>query len=151
MKKFFLNENWTLFGEKIGSVKATVPGCVHTDLIKNGIIEDIYWRDNNDKYQWIEKENFTYTCKFDAEESEHAALVFEGLDTYCEIYLNGEHIGGARNMFIPHEFFVGGKLKSKDNELRIEFRSPIIETQDLPERRAAFTKEECSVRIAGTG
>ena len=79
MKNLYLVDNWTLSGEKIGSVAATVPGCVHTDLIKCGVIENIYWRDNNDKYQWIENENFTYTCKFDAEESEYATLVFEGL------------------------------------------------------------------------
>ena len=146
MKNLYLVDNWTLSGEKIGSVAATVPGCVHTDLIKCGVIENIYWRDNNDKYQWIENENFTYTCKFDAEESEYATLVFEGLDTYCEVYLNGEHIGGAMNMFVPHEFFVGGKLKEKDNELRVDFRSPIKEIKDLPERKAAFTKERVYTR-----
>ena len=146
MKNLYLCDNWTLSGEKIGSVSATVPGCVHTDLIKCGVIKDIYWRDNNDKYQWIENEDFTYTCKFDAEESEYATLVFEGLDTYCEVYLNGEHIGGAMNMFVPHEFFVGGKLKEKGNELRVDFRSPIKEIKDLPERKAAFTKERVNTR-----
>ena len=146
MKNLYLNENWTLYGEKLGTVKATVPGCVHTDLINCGQIENIYWRDNNDKYQWIEKENFTYICKFDAEVSEHATLVFEGLDTYCDIFLNGEKIGSAQNMFIPHEFFVGGKLKEKDNELRVDFRSPIKETQDLPERRGAFTRDRMYTR-----
>ena len=146
MKKLCLNENWTLCGEKVGSVAATVPGCVHTDLIKCGQIEDLYWRDNNKKYEWIENEDFTYTCVFDAEESEHATLVFEGLDTYCEIYLNGEHIGGTGNMFIPHEFFVGGKLKAKANELRVEFRSPIKEIENMPERRGAFTKERINTR-----
>ena len=146
MKKLYLDTNWTLYGEKTGTVPATVPGCVHTDLIKCGQIDNIYWRDNNDKYQWIENENFTYTCVFDAEESEYATLVFEGLDTYCEIYLNGEHIGGARNMFVPHEYFVGGKLKAKDNELRVAFRSPINETKDMPERRAAFAKDRMYTR-----
>ena len=146
MKRFYLDKNWTLYGERIGTVKATVPGCVHTDLINCGLIEDIYWRDNNDKYQWIENENFTYTCVFDAEESDHATLVFEGLDTYCEIYLNGNHLGGTKNMFVPHEFCVSGKLKAENNELRVEFRSPIKEVENCPERRGAFTKERINTR-----
>jgi len=146
MKKYYLDKNWLLSGEKIGVLSATVPGCVHTELLKQGKIDDFYWRDNNDNCQWIENEDFTYTCVFDAEESENATLVFEGLDTYCEIYLNGEHIGGAHNMFIPHEYFVGGKLKSKDNELRVEFRSPVKETKDMPERRAAFAKDRMNTR-----
>ena len=82
MNKLYLNDNWMLHGEKIGTLKATVPGCVHTDLINHGIIKDIYWRDNNNSYQWIENENFSYTCTFDAEESDFATMVFEGLDTY---------------------------------------------------------------------
>lgn len=146
MKKYYLDKNWTLKGEKIGAMPATVPGCVHTELLKCGKIDNYYWRDNNDNCQWIENEDFTYTCVFDAEESENATLVFEGLDTYCEIYLNGEHIGGAHNMFIPHEYFVGGKLKSKNNELRVDFRSPVKETKDMPERRAAFAKDRMNTR-----
>jgi beta-mannosidase len=146
MNKLYLNDNWMLHGEKIGTLKATVPGCVHTDLINHGIIKDIYWRDNNNSYQWIENENFTYTCTFDAEESDFATMVFEGLDTYCEIYLNGEHLGGTHNMFIPHEFFVGGKLRSCGNELRVEFRSPVKEVEGLPLLPAAFTKERLHTR-----
>ena len=146
MKKVYIESNWKLSGEKIGIIPATVPGCVHTELLKQGVIEDYYWRDNNDNCQWIENEDFTYSCVFDAEESENATLVFEGLDTYCEIYLNGEHIGGAMNMFIPHEFFVGGRLKEKGNELRVDFRSPIKEIKDMPERRGAFTKERINTR-----
>ena len=146
MKKFFLDKNWSMYNEKVGVVEAAVPGCVHTDLINCGQIEDIYWRDNNDKYQWIENEDFTYTCVFDAEESEDAVLVFEGLDTYCEIYLNGEHIGSAQNMYIPHEYKVGGKLKASGNELRVELRSPIKEVENMPERRGAFTKERINTR-----
>ena len=146
MKKLYLESGWVLTGDKIGTVDAVVPGCVHTDLIKNGIIKDLYLRDNNLQYRWIEGQDFTYTCTFDAEMSEYATLVFEGLDTYCEVYLNGEHLGGADNMFVPHEFFVGGKLKRWDNELRVEFRSPVKEVEGMPPRRGAFTTERMNTR-----
>ena len=149
MKKVYINDGWSFYNEKTGTVSATVPGCVHTDLKKCGKIDDYYWRDNNDACQWIENEDFTYTCTFDAEESAFSTLVFEGLDTYCEIYLNGERIGGAQNMFIPHEYFLGGKLKSKGNELRVEFRSPIKEIENMPERSGAFTKERITFRWRG--
>ena len=104
MKKMFLNENWVLYGEKIGELKAQVPGCVHTDLMENGIIKDLYWRDNNKQYSWIEDCDFVYSCRFDAQPSDFAQLVFEGLDTYCDIYLNGEKIGSAEDMFIEYKF-----------------------------------------------
>lgn len=37
--------NYTLDGN--------VPGCVHTDLIKVGIIEDIFWRTNADDVPYM--------------------------------------------------------------------------------------------------
>ena len=70
MKKLYLDKNWIMYNQKTGKVDATVPGCVHTDLINCGQIQDIYWRDNFEKYQWIEDENFTYSCVFDAEVSD---------------------------------------------------------------------------------
>ena len=47
---------WLLHDEQNQEYEANVPGCVHTDIIK----EDLYWRDNTNKYQWIEKCDWTY-------------------------------------------------------------------------------------------
>ena len=47
MERVKLNAKWKLYGSKVGMLNATVPGCVHTDLIENGLIKDIFWRDNN--------------------------------------------------------------------------------------------------------
>lgn len=146
MEKIYLKENWKLLGAEIGTLDAEVPGCVHTDLINHGIIKDIFWRDNNQNYQWIENCDFTYTCLFDGRENTTAALVFEGLDTYCDIYLNGEKIGSANNMFIPYSFDVSGKLKAKDNLLEVKFRSPIKEIEGLPLCEGAFTRERIRTR-----
>ena len=146
MKKVLLCDNWRLFGEKSDGLPATVPGCVHTDLLNNGVIDDPYWRDNNKAYQWIEKENWNYCCSFEAEPSEHVYLVFEGLDTYADIYLNGEHIAVAEDMFLPLRTNVSGKLKEKDNFLEVRFRSPVKEVEGNPELEAAFTAERLYTR-----
>lgn len=146
MEKVFLPEDWTLSGDRIGIVPAKVPGCVHTDLMRQGIIENLYWRDNNKKYQWIENEDWTYCCKFDADTEKSAELVFEGLDTYADIYLNCEHIGSADNMFLSYRFDVTGKLQQRDNYLEVRFRSPIREVSQMPKRKAAFTSERLNTR-----
>jgi hypothetical protein len=71
-------------------LEGCVPGCVHTDLIKNKVINDIFYRDNSKTVQWIENCDFTYTKKFTVESLlGNAYLEFEGLDTYADIYLNG--------------------------------------------------------------
>lgn len=147
MKKLYLNnENWKLSNEKIGSVKTTVPGCVHTDLKACGLIPDMFYRDNSKEVQWIENCDWTYSCMFDAEMGKNVSLVFEGLDTYAEIYLNGEIIGETDDMFIPYEFDVSGKLKISDNELTVKFRSPIKAVENMPERKGAFTSERINTR-----
>lgn len=147
MKKTFLDKGWTLLNNKIGSLPASVPGCVHTDLMASGHIKDLYWRDNSEKYLWIENENFTYRCTFDAEPNENATLCFDGLDTYCDVFLNGEKIGSADDMFIDYRFPVGGKLKEKDNLLEIVFRSPVKEVENEPlSPQFAFTGERIRTR-----
>src|SRR5882672_2703837 len=66
---------------------ATVPGCVHTDLMKNRLIEDPFYRDNESKLQWIGKTDWEYQTTFNVTSEllhkQHIELVFEGLDTYA--------------------------------------------------------------------
>ncbi len=142
MRKITLEAQWVLSGEKYKNLPAIIPGCVHNDLKRNGIIPDYFWRDNNDSCQWIENEDWTYSCSFDFDEpKKQVVLVFEGLDTYATVVLNGEELGKTHNMFIPHSFDVKGKLKKENNILEVHFRSPIKEIAHLPERMGAFTRE----------
>ncbi len=147
MKKIELNANWFLSGAKYSNLPATVPGCVHTDLKNNGILPDYFWRKENENCQWIENEDWTYVCSFDKNfNGDKVRLVFEGLDTYSTIYLNGIELGETHNMFIPHSFDVSNVLKEKDNLLEVKFRSPIKEVEGKEEFLAAFTCERLHSR-----
>ena len=107
---------------------ATVPGTVHTDLLANGRIEDPFYRMNELGLQWIDKKDWEYRTEFSVDDElinkKNQYLVFKGLDTYADIYLNGECIGSADNMFRTWKFDVSGKLKAGDNELRVVLASP---------------------------
>ena len=145
-KKMNLNGKWKLTGfdacSNPISIAATVPGCVHTDLMAAGIIKDLYFRDNAEKYLWIEKNSFSYEKSFSIEKVEPSTYIeFDGLDTYCDIYLNGKRIGSSDNMFIPHEFLADGVLKEGENTIKVTFRSPVAETESLPALPGGFTKE----------
>src|SRR5688572_11368473 len=111
--------------------KATVPGCVHTDLLANKLIEDPFYRDNEKKQQWIGKTNWEYTTTFKATPEimnrQNVELVFEGLDTYAEVYLNDQRLLNADNMFRTWRVSAKPAMKAGDNTLRILFRSPINE------------------------
>ncbi|MEY2614364.1 MAG: beta-mannosidase, partial [Verrucomicrobiota bacterium] len=77
---------WKLFHDGLW-YPAQVPGCVHMDLFRNGLITDPFWGANEGHLQWIEKKDWTYQIEFDLQFSdyEHLELVAEGLDTVTEI------------------------------------------------------------------
>ncbi|MBQ7343682.1 MAG: hypothetical protein IJW53_02830 [Clostridia bacterium] len=149
MRKIYINEGWTLTEKSLdGTLSATVPGCLHTDLINAGIIKDIFYRDNNDKYGWVENCSPVYETRFDAELGDKVTLKFDGLDTFASVYLNGKHLGDTRNMFIPHSFDVSGLLKERDNCLRVEFTPPVkaVEGMTPAPTSFAFTGDRINAR-----
>ncbi|MBR4959863.1 MAG: hypothetical protein IKY52_03090 [Clostridia bacterium] len=129
------------------TVPASVPGCIHTDLQKAGILGNLFWRDNAESCQWIENCDMTCTGVFTLEEvPEKAALLFHGLDCYSTVSLNGVKLGETDNMFIPWRFAVDGVLKTGENVITVDFRSPVREVEGLPRRSAAFTAERLYTR-----
>ncbi|WP_250887219.1 MULTISPECIES: glycoside hydrolase family 2 protein [unclassified Rhodanobacter] len=117
---------------------AKVPGTVHTDLLANKLIPDPYVGAVEARLQWIGLADWEYRTTFDVPDGtlDHARsdLVFEGLDTFAEVWLNGEKLLDADNFFRTWRVPVQGKLRATGNELRIVFHSPI--TKLLPQVRA---------------
>ncbi len=65
-----LNKNWQFKNQKESKwYPATVPGTVHTDLLANKLIPDPYYRDNESKLQWIDKEDWEYKTIFNVDET----------------------------------------------------------------------------------
>ncbi|MDW3194971.1 MAG: glycoside hydrolase family 2 protein [Cytophagales bacterium] len=109
---------------------ATVPGTNFTDLLDHQLIPDPFDRNNESELQWIEVRNWEYRTSFMLDEVPQTGkleLVFEGLDTYADVYLNGNLILEASNMFVPWRCDVAEHLVPGENELYILFRSPIDE------------------------
>ena len=108
--------------------EAHVPGCVHTDLIRNKQISDPYFRMNEKDLQWIDKKDWEYKTIFIAStkmlSNKHIEFVFEGLDTYADVFLNEQKILTPDNMFCDWTVDVKPFLKKGENNLRIYFSSP---------------------------
>ncbi|WNQ13170.1 glycoside hydrolase family 2 protein [Paenibacillus aurantius] len=110
---------------------AAVPGCVHRDLVRNGVISDPFFGTNEYDLQWIDKKDWEYETYFDVSpellKSDRVELVFEGLDTYAEITLNGRPLLRTNNMF--RTWRADGKplLQPAENHLHLLFRSPVHE------------------------
>jgi beta-mannosidase len=108
---------------------ATVPGCVHTDLLAAGAIEDPCWGTNELGVQWIEECDWEYRTDFTIDEAvrgeEVVELVADGLDTIATLTLNGRKVGASDNMFADGRWNVRRLLVPGRNELVIRFRSAL--------------------------
>ena len=151
MIKYTLNGKWHCRGYapdgKTLDLDGTVPGCVHTDLERAGLIPPPLIGFNAEECQWIEQWSWYYERTFDCRDPQDGAyLLFTGLDTVCDIYLNGIRIGSANDMHIPHSFPAGKALKRSENVLRVVFYPPVLLTRARPDRGAAFTAERLYTR-----
>jgi beta-mannosidase len=125
-----LNQNWEFAEQSTDKWNpAHVPGLVHSDLFRLKKIPDPWFGCNEKELQWIENKNWIYRCSFEIAASElvqqHIDLIFEGLDTYAEVFLNGEKILFADNMFRSWRVEVRNILKSGPNYLEIHFKNPL--------------------------
>ena len=70
---------------------AQVPGTVYTDLLRNGQMEDPFWKDNEYKALDLMEKDYEYETVFEgveAQAGEKQWLRFEGLDTICDGLVN---------------------------------------------------------------
>ncbi len=125
-----INATWVF--RQVGNEKwypATVPGTVHKDLLNNGLIDDPFFRKQEDNLQWIEEKDWEYKCSFyvnpDIFNRQIIELHFDGLDTYADVYLNDELILSEDNMFVGWKVNCKEHIKEGENELRIYFHSPV--------------------------
>ncbi len=147
--------NWHVAERSAGGEKnwipAQVPGHVHLDLMRAGIIADPFWRMQERSCQWVDEADWTYrtTVTVDAERlasrGAHGRhfLHFHGLDTIARVFLNGALVGSAENFHIPHRFDVTDTLREAENDLRVEFDSPLRVGQ---ERATAYLGDGTSER-----
>lgn len=131
--RIILNAGWEFSpADKNQWKKAIVPGTVHQDLIYHNLLPEPFYGTNESEIQWVEDEDWKYRTTFMVNEEQlrrdDAQLIFEGLDTYADIYLNGALILKTDNMFVGHTVSVKSVLRLGKNHLQIYFHSPIRQT-----------------------
>lgn len=106
----------------------TVPGSVYSGLLKQGRIPDPFYRDNEIEVRELSDHDYLFRRSFTADSAllseEKVLLRCEGLDTVCDLYLNGQLFAHAENMHRTYEFDIKELLQEGENELLLCFFSP---------------------------
>jgi beta-mannosidase len=135
-----LTSHWTFREEtKSLSYPASVPGCVHTDLLRNGLIPDPFFGLHEKELQWIGEKDWIYQTTFDVPaeflNEEKVEIIFLGLDTYASVTLNDSPILSANDMFREWRIDCKKLLKQTGNTLSVRFRN--IFDENLPKYKGA--------------
>lgn len=129
MKKL-LNGKWQFCESGINEwMSATVPGCNYLDLMDNDKIPDPFYKTNEKDVYWVALKNWEYKRTFSVSEkelkSDKVYLCADMLDTVCRVFVNEKLIAEPKNCFIAYRFDVKEYLICGENEIRIEFLSPV--------------------------
>ena len=124
MKKFTLNGVWSMSGRGYNCT-GTIPGSVYSFLLDNKLMDDPFYRDNELEALKLMENDFDFSRKFVFEKTNSPVLLHcDGLDTLCDIYINGKFIAHTDNMHRTYEFDVTDVLLSGENEIKITCLSP---------------------------
>lgn len=149
-----LNKGWNLTTDTLGiDLQVDIPSEAHADLYDAGLIPHPYEEGEvEQELQWIPQHIWDYSLRFDVDnniwQKDNIDLIFNGLDTYADVWLNGEKILHSDNMFVRYEKEVKKLLKKQDNELKVRFypfdkqRDSLMGTYRLrfPEKYAVMRK-----------
>lgn len=144
------NSNGNNQADRIAEIKrwtpvTSSPSVVHMELLARNIIPDPNIGQNERHMQWAGMVDWEYSTSFaspsftaDVEGSQtHVDLVFEGLDTFATVKLNGVTILTSSNMFTPARVSVRDHLKAtpgQQNMLEIYFRSAFKVGEELNDK-----------------
>ncbi|WIB00675.1 glycoside hydrolase family 2 protein [Curtobacterium sp. MCBA15_012] len=148
-----LRDDWTvaISGEQLPegapadiagrSIRATVPGQVHTDLEREGLLPDPTFDRNEEAAKWVGRADWTYRRTVDVAPrgAERVDLVCEGLDTVAELSLDGVVVGSTRNMHRRYRFDLNDLPGTAgERELEILFESPYREAGRVAAKAGAM-------------
>ena len=145
-----LNQGWTLTGDTLSiKMQVDVPSVVQQSLYENGVIPHPYLGTVENELLWISDHVWDYALRFDVDEGllekEFVELVFEGLDTYADISLNGYELISTDNQFREWKVDVKRYLKEKDNLLEVHFTGYDSVMTDLYEQVLPVLPEKYAV------
>lgn len=123
---------------------ATVPGGVHADLLRAGLIEDPWLGLNSWKCEWVENRWWVYRAAFASPQtgSGRTELVFKGLDYEAQVYLDGKLLGEHVGMYHEAVFDITEAARTQERlEVTVMFKHAPDEMSQIGRTSQTFTQK----------
>jgi beta-mannosidase len=127
----------------------SVPSSIYECLVNSGKIKLSDLRARPGDFLWPSEKSWIFQKFFDRPEELSALdtieMVFDGLDTFCQIWLNDKLVAKTDNMFRSYRFDVKKLLKEKNNRLLVKCESPLENGERLMNRFGVLSDDKCSL------
>ncbi len=119
-----------------------VPFSLIYSLKKDTTVERIFFRKSPEQNKWIEDSTWECQTSFFIDKSkmkeDNINIIFEGLDTYAEVYLNDSILFFANNMFRKWSIDCKNRLIDGNNKIYIKFIPPRQRQKELLANNSYF-------------
>ncbi|MEI7656493.1 MAG: glycoside hydrolase family 2 protein [Phycisphaerae bacterium] len=119
--------------DSVGPIEASLPGCVHVALLREGLIGDPRIGTNELGQQWVGETNWTYRAELPVPSTElgpRARLLLDGLDTSAEVLVNGQSVGRFDSQHVTWRADIGHCLGPGTNVLEVRFDAPLARIRE---------------------
>jgi len=143
MQKFNLNGIWQMRGAGF-NCESNIPGSVYSFLLDNKLMQDPFYRDNERKALELMENDFEFSKKFVFNKPDFPVLLHcDGLDTLCDIHINGKFVAHTDNMHRTYEFDVSDILIDGENEIKITCLSPNKFVREMYKKEKLSGASDC--------
>ncbi|MFC8599575.1 glycoside hydrolase family 2 protein [Isoptericola sp. NPDC057191] len=107
-------------------IPASVPGCVHDDLLAAGVVADPYVDDHAAAVRWVGESDWVYEADVelaDARTEGRVELVLDGLATVATVRVNDQVVAATANMHRSYALDVSGLVHPGVNRVAVELSS----------------------------
>ena len=142
-----LIKNWKMDFDGHVGLDCTVPCDMYSVLEAHGIIDDPFYGNNEQKLYDLSRKDCDFHTTFalsdDELSKEKIEINFYGLDTICDIYFNGVHLGKTMNMHRLHSFDIKPYAGLK-NELKLHISAPLEYFDEMDKLHHIYTDGACA-------
>ena len=125
--KISLNHNWTIKSSRIKELTGDVPLTVLSALINHHIIDNPYYRNNEELAREYLYEDYVFENEFNLSQEDlnrNIYLFADGLMTVAKILVNGHQIAESFDMNTGLQIEIDREILKEKNTIKIMFESP---------------------------